>query len=125
MSTEEFAQPTAPLADAQPTVPLPPAAETPMSTSSTFPQQHQAAPAPAAAEAAPAAPTRSGPRTAPIIWGVLILAFCAYILQRTLAPGTISGAAWITGTLFGLGALLLGVGIAIVIRNSRGDKPRN
>ncbi len=65
---------------------------------------------------------RPGPRTGPIVWGVLILAFCAYILQRTIAPGTVNGAVWITGTLFGLGALLLGVGIAIVVRNARNNR---
>lgn len=69
--------------------------------------------------AADPTPQRTRPRSGPIVWGCLILVFCAYIAQRTFAPGTVDHAVWITGTLFGLGLLLLGVGAAIVVRNAR------
>lgn len=73
----------------------------------------------ASAGTSPAAPERPQPRTGPIVWGCLLLAFCAYLVQRVFAPGTVDTAFWITGTVFGLGALLLGVGIAILARNAR------
>ena len=75
---------------------------------------------PVAAEpAGPAQPDRPRPRTGPIVWGCLILAFCAYAVQRVLFPGGVDTALWITATVLGLGALLLGVGIAIAIRSAR------
>ena len=73
----------------------------------------------ASAGTSPAAPERPQPRTGPTAWGCLLLAFCAHLVQRVFAPGTVDTAVWITGTIFGLGALLLGVGIAILARNAR------
>lgn len=65
------------------------------------------------------APVQSGPRTSPIVWGALILGFCGYVVQRTLAPGNIDTTTWITAVTIGLGVLLLGVGAAVLIRNQR------
>lgn len=62
---------------------------------------------------------RTGPRTSPIVWGALILAFCGYATQRAFSPGGIDTAWWITATVIGLGVLLLAVGIAVAIRNRR------
>jgi len=70
-------------------------------------------------DAGPVQPERPRPRTGPIVWGCLILAFCAYAVQRVLFPGGVDTALWITATVLGLGALLLGVGIAIAIRSAR------
>ena len=58
------------------------------------------------------------PRTGPIVWGALFLVFCAYVVQRELAPGSIDTAVWIATTVIGLGVLLLAVGIAVVIRGA-------
>lgn len=60
-----------------------------------------------------------GPRTSPIVWGCLVLLFCAFIAQHTFAPGSVPSEFWLIGSFLGLGALLLGVGIAIVVRNVR------
>ncbi|QIK63995.1 hypothetical protein G7068_12895 [Leucobacter viscericola] len=59
------------------------------------------------------------PRTGPIVWGALILAFCGYVAQRTLYPGLPDATTWITATVIGLGLLLLGVGTAVLLRNRR------
>lgn len=80
------------------------------------PQDQDPTPEPAPG---PEMPGRLSPRIGPIIWGCLILAFCAYLVQRLFAPDSIEPVFWITGTVFALGALLLGVGIAILIRNAR------
>lgn len=85
-------------------------------TAPAAPQDQDPTPEPAPG---PETPERLRPRTGPIVWGCLILAFCAYMVQRVFAPGTVDTAFWITGTVFGLGAVLLGVGIAILIRNAR------
>ncbi|QIM18010.1 hypothetical protein G7066_03750 [Leucobacter coleopterorum] len=87
---------------------------------------------PHSSPAAPPAPTlrdagagrtavsrRVQPRTGPIVWGALILAFCGYVAQRTLYPGLPDTTTWITATVIGLGLLLLGVGAAVLIRNRR------
>ena len=59
------------------------------------------------------------PRTGPIVWGALFLVFCAYVVQRELAPGAVDTAVWIAITVIGLGVLLLAVGIAVVIRGAK------
>ena len=85
----------------------------------------EGAPPATARGADPAAPVplpppagRLRPRTGPIVWGCLILSFCAYAAQRVLLPGEVDVALWVTATVLGLGALLLGVGIAIAIRSA-------
>lgn len=89
------------------------------------PPANQETPAPVnAAETAPS--TSNGPRTGPIVWGALILGFCGYVIQRTLAPGNIDTTTWITAVTIGLGILLLGVGVAVLIRNRhRPSQPAN
>lgn len=61
----------------------------------------------------------TGPRTGPIVWGALVLVFCAYVVQRTIAPASIDSAGWIAATVIGLGALLLIVGIGVIVGNRR------
>ena len=89
--------------------------------------------------AAPAAPSPTGPparpeapfatqrrrvRTGPIVWGSLILVLCAFVVQLSLAPGAVDPAVWISGTVLGLGVLLLGVSAGILARNAR-DRRRD
>ncbi|RGE19482.1 hypothetical protein [Leucobacter sp. wl10] len=95
----------------EPPAPVPPAPEAP-------------APGPPAAPArrpgtAGSAARRTGPRTGPIVWGALILAFCGYTVQRAFGGDGLDTSWWIAATVIGLGLLLLGVGIAVVIRNRR------
>ncbi len=62
---------------------------------------------------------RPRPRTGPIVWGALILVFCGYIVQRTLAPGAIEPLTWAIASGVGLGVLLLVVGVAVIARGAR------
>src|SRR5690606_346219 len=57
---------------------------------------------------------KPGPRTGPIVWGALVLAFCGYIAQRVFGSGAADTAWWIAATVVGLGVILLIVGIAVV-----------
>lgn len=69
---------------------------------------------------APVAPEkRSGASTGTIVWGVLVLAFCAGVLQQTVAPGSVDPGVWVTGVILGLGALLLVVAVAVILRGRR------
>ncbi|MBO1902286.1 hypothetical protein J4H92_10050 [Leucobacter weissii] len=70
-----------------------------------------------AAEVAPHEGRRT--RTGPIVWGAIILAFCAYVAAQTLAPGSVDPVAFVIACALGLGALLLLVGIAVLVRNRR------
>lgn len=133
--------------DAEPTVPLTPPTPQPMPSSAPTPESTAGpaaatpapAPAPAqayaAAESAAPSPSRHhgdrsrslqspGPRTGPIVWGALILVFCGYIAQQVFGLGGIDPTVWITATIIGLGVLLLGVGIAVLVRNRRLDRRR-
>jgi len=65
-------------------------------------------------------PERARPRTGPIVWGTLFLAFCAWITQRAFFPEAIAPELWLTSIAIGLGVLLLGVGIAVGVRDRRG-----
>lgn len=91
-------------------------------TTNTTPTAEPAAPAAGAPAGSPLpAQPRGGkprPRTTPIVWGSLILVFCAYVAVRA-AGGAIDPAAWIITTILGLGALLLVVGIAVLARSQR------
>lgn len=78
------------------------------------PGQH---PAPPPAAGAPAEARR--PRTGTIIWGCLILAFCGFVAQRVLAPGSFDAAVWATAVALLLGVTLVGAGIAAVVRQAR------
>lgn len=66
----------------------------------------------------PRSPTKLRPRTGPIVWGALILAFCLFVAQRTVAPGAVDPVTWLITGVVGLGALLLAVGIAVLLRGS-------
>lgn len=79
----------------------------------------QPVPASPASQKRAAQTMKAGPRTGPIVWGALILAFCGYAAQRAFGDGELDTAAWITATVIGLGVLLLGVGTAVIIRNRR------
>lgn len=79
-------------------------------------------PAPAGSATQPGAPfaaQRRRVRTGPIVWGSLILVLCAFVVQLSLAPGAVEPAVWISGTVLGLGVLLLGVSAGILARNAR------
>lgn len=66
---------------------------------------------------------RGCPRSGPIVWGVLILAFCAWVAQRAFSPETIDPQIWLIGLAIGLGMLLLGVGALIAVRERK--EPRS
>lgn len=106
------------------------AADAGTESASADPAAQTAADPSAPGAAAHAAPTQAFPpvppveprrrvRTGPIVWGSLILAFCAFVVQVSLAPGTVDPAVWISGTVLGLGVLLLGVSAGILARNAR------
>lgn len=80
-------------------------------------------PEPHSDPAVAAAPARTSPRTGPIVWGTLFLAFCAWITQRAFFPEAIAPELWLTAIAIGLGVLLLGVGIAVGIKDRRGREP--
>ncbi|PRI10561.1 hypothetical protein [Leucobacter massiliensis] len=88
-----------------------------MSTETTKPAQGANGERPQPAETQ--APVSRGPRTSPIVWGALILAFCGYAAQRAFGGGELDTAWWITATVIGLGLLLLAVGGAVLLRNRR------
>ena len=84
-------------------------------------QEPVPAPSTAAASASQAPRKRTGPRTSPIVFGALILAFCAYVATRTFGTGTLDTAGWVTTVVIGLGVLLLIVSGAILLRGNRRD----
>lgn len=55
-------------------------------------------------------------RVAPIIWGVLFLAFCAWTTQQVFFPGTISAETWLIWGVIGIGVLLLIVALIVSLR---------
>ncbi|KKI22639.1 MULTISPECIES: hypothetical protein [unclassified Leucobacter] len=125
---DSAAAPTVPQPEAEPAAePAAPGAEP---QDSTIPPQTAEQAAPHAPQAERTQQTRPFPqaqsveprrrvRTGPIVWGSLILAFCAFVVQMSLAPGTVDPAVWISGTVLGLGVLLLGVSAGILARNAR------
>ena len=74
---------------------------------------HEQAPEPARAQ------SPSGPRTGPIVWGALVLVFCAYVVQRTFDPAKVDVTGWLAATVIGLGLLLLVVGTIVVVKNRK------
>lgn len=71
-------------------------------------------PTPESANGGHAAAPRA--RTGPIVWGGLILTFCAWIAQRMFFPDLSTPETWLTITAIGLGVLLLGVGVVVAVR---------
>lgn len=92
------------------------------------PEAHGIAGEPTAEGAAQTTPTaqeasaeaeRPRPRTGPIVWGAIVLAFCVYVATQTLAPGSIDATTFLIASVIGLGVLLLVVGAAVLVRNGR------
>lgn len=74
-------------------------------------------PAPLAGpEAASGDDGRPGTRSGPIVWGALILVFCAFVAARSMG-WVVDPTTWVIATIIGLGVLLLGVGVAVIVRN--------
>lgn len=67
-------------------------------------------------------PRNLRPKTGPIVWGVLVLAFCLYTTFQVWAPGWINGTTFVIGATIGLGLLLLAVGAGVIVRNSRSSR---
>lgn len=59
------------------------------------------------------------PRSWPIAWGVIVLVVCVYSAMQIFSPGPLDATTWIIATTIGLGALLLAVGIAVLLRGRR------
>lgn len=120
MSTPTEPQPQS----VQPEAPQPQAAQARAQSQPEAPQpeaqpQPQAAQPPAGGADPLAQAEKPRPRTGPILWGAVFLVFCAYVVQRELAPAAVDPAVWIAATAIGLGVLLLAVGLAVVLRNAR------
>lgn len=112
---------TIPLEPPEPEEPARPAGSAHPSEPETpeTPEAPETTAAPPASGAVPPERQRSSARTGTIVWGVLILIFCAIVLQRTVAPGTFDPVIWVTGVVLGLGALLLVVAVAVILRSRR------
>lgn len=67
----------------------------------------------------PAGDERGRPRTGPIVWGAIVLAFCLYVAAQALAPGSIDGTTFVIASVIGLGLLLLVVGAVVLGRGRR------
>ncbi len=63
--------------------------------------------------------TQLRPRTGTIVWGVLVLAFCAFTSFQTVAPNRVDGTTFVIAAMIGIGLLLLAVGTAVVVRSAR------
>lgn len=114
--TEPFTAPFTPAHEIPaPEIPVPTEPFTASFTPTPEAQTHEA-PTPAAPQ--PAARTSLRTRTSPIVWGALILVFCAYVAVRTMGVA-VDPTAWLITTITGLGALLLIVGIAVLVRGQR------
>ena len=62
------------------------------------------------------------PRTGTIVWGVLVLAFCAFTSFQTVAPNRVDGTTFVIAAMIGIGLMLLAVGTAVVVRSARQPK---
>lgn len=67
-------------------------------------------------------PRNLRPKTGPIVWGVLVLAFCVYTASQTVAPGSVNGTTFVIAATITLGVLLLAIGAAVIIRSSRAQR---
>ncbi len=124
MNTQPLTPPEPEQNSAAPTPPAPPAPEPPSAAPTTpISEQQASTAAPAAAAQKPTSmpPTKPTPRTSPIVWGSLILVFCAYVFVRT-EGWSVDTTTWLITTIIGLGALLLVVGIAVLLRNTRQNR---
>lgn len=74
---------------------------------------------PSASHPAPQRAGHSRPRTGPIVWGAIVLLICVYAALQLVAPGGIDTTTFVIFSTIGLGLLLLIVGGAVVVRNTR------
>ncbi|CAG7604228.1 hypothetical protein ACFPZL_04115 [Leucobacter soli] len=74
---------------------------------------------PTADGAEPAPDRRPWPRTGPIVWGAIVLAVCFYSAMQLVAPGSVDSTTVVIVCLIALGLLLLGVSVAVLVRNAR------
>ena len=65
---------------------------------------------------------RLRPCTGTIVWGVLVLAFCAFTSFQTVAPNRVDGTTFVIAAMIGIGLMLLAVGTAVVVRSARQPK---
>ncbi|NQX13207.1 hypothetical protein HQQ80_16390 [Microbacteriaceae bacterium VKM Ac-2855] len=100
--------------EAQPTLVLPDASVAePLTPTAAEPTASAAAPA---AYAPPPVETRLPARVGTIVWGILLLGFCAYTGVIALGGAAPNPVTWLTGALILGGAALVVVGIAAAAR---------
>lgn len=58
-------------------------------------------------------------RSGPIVWGVVVLTFCAFVAQLIVSPAAVSPWAWITGLVLLVGLILLVVGVSVLVRQRK------
>ena len=116
----EVAADTTPLAEptefAEPTE-APSSPEAPQTAKAPDAPHTDPLPEPTSATDRPGAQLR--PRTGTIVWGVLVLAFCAFTSFQTVAPNQVDGTTFVIAAMIGIGLLLLAVGTAVVVRSAR------
>ncbi|MBK0422381.1 hypothetical protein JD292_09875 [Leucobacter sp. CSA2] len=104
-----------------PSAPAPPAGEpapSPAGESAPSPASVPASTLPRADGAVPQR-HRFNPRPSPIIWGVMILAFCGYLAQRRFGPSASEPEIWAIGGILSVGVLLLTIAAVVLIRNRK------
>jgi hypothetical protein len=113
----ELASPEAALTGATAITPPPvPSPASPTSPTSAYPT--------AATDAQPAAfapasvPRRARPRFVTIFWGVVLLAFAAFMAVMTLLPHPADLTLWLLGGVIGIGVLLITVGVIAASRRA-------
>ena len=62
------------------------------------------------------------PKTGTIVWGVLMLAFCAYMAVQLVAPDSIDVTTFVIAGTIGLGVILLAIGGIVIIRSNRNSR---
>lgn len=62
------------------------------------------------------------PKTGTIVWGVLMLAFCAYMAVQLFAPDSVDLTTFVIAGTIGLGVILLAVGAIVVVRSNRNSR---
>lgn len=67
-------------------------------------------------------PQNLRPKIGPIVWGVLVLAFCAYTASQVVAPGNVDGTTFVIAATISLGVLLLVIGAAVIIRGAKAPR---
>lgn len=62
------------------------------------------------------------PKTGPIVWGVLVLAFCVFTMFQAIAPGVLDGTVFLIAAVISLGLLLLAISAAVIVRSARNQR---